>query len=405
MLFSVQAAPLIGVVTPLLALAFAAVGLRLYVRVVQLHNPGADDWLCVGAICFTLATYLANVVGATAGFGDPLPSMTPENRTLTLQVRFFVPRKSVLQTTLFNKPNSQTIWISPPLWGLSTSLIKLSILTSYQRIWTSRSFSILANTLMTLITIFALTLFLGGILSCIPIQLSWEPPSSATRNDDDDARCINIPMFMFATSILNTGFDLLLFAIPVPLIRNLQIAPRQRYALLAVFTVGAVVCIASVMRLVSIYELDPTTDPSTSGVRLGLWSGVESNLAITCACLPTLRPLLARLFPRLLGGLTNAGGGTPSWPVGGGGVGLSMRRWSHRVVRDGGVAFRMREMPSGECSCGCGRGKGGDDINNVEAGRIRVKSTICVDVDVDVEHRPAPAYTKNKYNRSYMDFE
>lgn len=31
------------------------------------------------------------------------------------------------------------------------------------------------------------------------------------------------------------------------------------------------------------------------------WAAVEINLAIVCACLTTLRPLVARLFPRLLG--------------------------------------------------------------------------------------------------------
>lgn len=33
---------------------------------------------------------------------------------------------------------------------------------------------------------------------------------------------------------------------------------------------------------------------------LAIWGSVEVNLAIICACLTTLKPLIARVFPRLL---------------------------------------------------------------------------------------------------------
>jgi hypothetical protein len=33
---------------------------------------------------------------------------------------------------------------------------------------------------------------------------------------------------------------------------------------------------------------------------LSIWSSIEVNLAIICACLTTLKPLIVRMFPRLL---------------------------------------------------------------------------------------------------------
>lgn len=47
---SKQAIPFVAAVTPFFAIAILAVGLRLHVRVGLLKNPGADDWLCLGAI-------------------------------------------------------------------------------------------------------------------------------------------------------------------------------------------------------------------------------------------------------------------------------------------------------------------------------------------------------------------
>ena len=60
------------------------------------------------------------------------------------------------------------------------------------------------------------------------------------------------------------------------------------------------------------------------------WGAVEVNLAIICACLTTLKPLLTRFFPKLLGSLssekTSQGGalshtGGRSGTIGGGGGG------------------------------------------------------------------------------------
>jgi hypothetical protein len=38
-----------------------------------------------------------------------------------------------------------------------------------------------------------------------------------------------------------------------------------------------------------------------TNVAAGYWSGIESNCSIVCASLPTLRPLVSRFIPKLLG--------------------------------------------------------------------------------------------------------
>jgi hypothetical protein len=38
-----------------------------------------------------------------------------------------------------------------------------------------------------------------------------------------------------------------------------------------------------------------------TNVAAGYWSGIESNCSIICASLPTLRPLVSRFVPKLLG--------------------------------------------------------------------------------------------------------
>jgi len=47
--------------------------------------------------------------------------------------------------------------------------------------------------------------------------------------------------------------------------------------------------------------MDFSSDPTYDLAILAYWGAVEVNLAIICACLATLKPLLHKLFPKLLG--------------------------------------------------------------------------------------------------------
>jgi hypothetical protein len=59
-------------------------------------------------------------------------------------------------------------------------------------------------------------------------------------------------------------------------------------------------CITSIIRLHSLYTVAHSTDYTWNNVGAATWSSVELNVGITCACLPTLKPLVNRFFPKLL---------------------------------------------------------------------------------------------------------
>lgn len=45
------------------------------------------------------------------------------------------------------------------------------------------------------------------------------------------------------------------------------------------------------------------------------WSTIEINLGLICTCLPTLRPMLVSIAPRVLGSVTGGSRGTPNKPA------------------------------------------------------------------------------------------
>ena len=62
------------------------------------------------------------------------------------------------------------------------------------------------------------------------------------------------------------------------------------------------VCITSILRLHALYASSVSRDITWDSATALIWSTVEVNVAIVCACLPTLKPIISLVFPRLLNG-------------------------------------------------------------------------------------------------------
>lgn len=117
----------------------------------------------------------------------------------------------------------------------------------------------------------------------------------------------------------------MIFCLPIPALVKLQIHWRAKVALLGVFSLGFFVCLVSLIRIVSITRMS-FEDVTYKFSVLAYWGAVEVNLAIICACLTTLKPLVARVWPKLLAstrGTTYRGGQTGAKQVSVGGSSFS----------------------------------------------------------------------------------
>lgn len=85
--------------------------------------------------------------------------------------------------------------------------------------------------------------------------------------------------------------------LPVPALRFLNIPISHRRALLAIFGLGGLVCLISIIRLGTLARIANSDDPTLHNPPAATLSAIEVNLGILCACLPALRPLLAHMMP------------------------------------------------------------------------------------------------------------
>lgn len=118
------------------------------------------------------------------------------------------------------------------------------------------------------------------------------------RHQSPIASANRLGRLWYTNASVNIVTDLLLAIIPVPGLWGLQIPKRQKIALLGILTIGWFVCIVSILRLYALNVFARHQDDTTYySAPTSYWSAIEANLAIVCASLPALKPLVVKIIP------------------------------------------------------------------------------------------------------------
>ncbi|KAJ5660568.1 hypothetical protein N7507_007019 [Penicillium longicatenatum] len=139
----------------------------------------------------------------------------------------------------------------------------------------------------------------------IPLQFTWVLSLSCTKIS---ILCLYLQIFpvtwvvgscgnqvtsFTATGVINLLTDVAVLLIPMPLLYRLQMPTYKKVALIAVFGLGIITCIVSIMRIAALSTMS-FTDITYSLPRANIFSGVEPCLAVVTASIPLMRPLLGR---------------------------------------------------------------------------------------------------------------
>ena len=73
-------------------------------------------------------------------------------------------------------------------------------------------------------------------------------------------------------------------AIVVPRVRELHIRRGQKIALFGIVSLGWLVVVASIVRVVRFSALLQSPDPAWASYDISIWTDVEVNVGIICAC-------------------------------------------------------------------------------------------------------------------------
>lgn len=189
---------------------------------------------------------------------------------------------------------------------------KTSILVFYLRLSknTQKILRLASWAVLVIVNVAGTILTLMNIFQCRPVDASWKPKVGAT--------CLPLLTEFICSAPVNIVTDLAILALPIPVITGMRLPPRQKTILVLTFAVGVFITIVDVVR---IYYLQraisnaPTSISNQPSALFGdtvdfswnaslslMWSAVEVNVGITCACVPTLKPLVTRILPAMLVG-------------------------------------------------------------------------------------------------------
>ncbi|WPH04643.1 Hypothetical protein R9X50_00753600 [Acrodontium crateriforme] len=191
---------------------------------------------------------------------------------------------------------TMSLWFWAFVWLYYTGLFftKLSILLQYLRIFPQDGFRRICFIVMALISVWSIWSVFSAIFMCRPVSHFWHSISL------NDPQCLPRLNTWYANSAVNIVTDFAIVILPLPMIKKLEVPPRQKMLLMAIFGVGFITCLFSILRLVFIYPIASSADMTWNSPLANIWSAVELNIGILCSCAPTLKGAVQKGFPKLI---------------------------------------------------------------------------------------------------------
>jgi fucose permease len=207
-----------------------------------------------------------------------------------------------LKAALYRSEYSFTVLYNPALM-----VTKSSILIFYLRLAKNSQFMLRVASYITL----ALSNIAGVVLTflnafqCRPARAAFTPELYG--------KCFSVVTLYLCSAPVNIITDIAILVLPLPVLTRIQLPRREKLILVFTFSLGI---FATVIDIIRIYYLQQAMDTQRSQKlqdKIGntsdfawtasmslMWSDVEVNVGIICACIPTLRPLCQRMLPAIL---------------------------------------------------------------------------------------------------------
>ncbi|POS83086.1 hypothetical protein EPUL_005601, partial [Erysiphe pulchra] len=138
----------------------------------------------------------------------------------------------------------------------------------------------------------AVYVVIGWIATQIAFFTACRPFSGYWESFSLNSQCTTLERYAIVQGCFNISSDILMLAIPLPLITKLNVPLKQKSVLLVIFSMGIFVIVAAL--LTKTFNLTNLFDPSYV-----MWYVREASVAVYVSNLPLIWPLLREWFPTL----------------------------------------------------------------------------------------------------------
>jgi hypothetical protein len=128
----------------------------------------------------------------------------------------------------------QYLFIGEILFAVTITIVKISILCFYRTIFSVPKFGLLTWTVGVVCLVWLLISLFITIFHCNPIQGAWDVSLRATGV----AKCLSMAAALFGLGIANVVNDILILALPIYMVQQLQMKTPKKISIIAIFLMG-----------------------------------------------------------------------------------------------------------------------------------------------------------------------
>ncbi|KAL8665200.1 MAG: hypothetical protein Q9202_002422 [Teloschistes flavicans] len=237
-----------------------AIVLRLLARRVQKVKLGADDFVIMIGAIFTIGNAIVYIFSAYNGAGRHYGAIP------------------------INQLNGywKSTYAGYQMYGVAITLIKISILLFYRRIFTNSQFRRRTEIVGALVIAWLFFNNLMAAFQCNPIRKAWLPLTPG--------KCMPPLNLIVGLQAGNTALDIIILALPVYAVSQLQMSLAKKISVLAIFLLGGLSVVIAVIRIGVVATADGKD--VTWFTSLDSWTAVEPAIEVLSVSLPAMGPFL-----------------------------------------------------------------------------------------------------------------
>ncbi|KAI1354449.1 integral membrane protein [Xylaria sp. FL0043] len=249
--------------------------MRMYTRAFIIKKIGWDDWTMIFCVILALIT----------------------NTLVTLMVHYGVGRHAIYLLEEQRVNAVKFIWLSVPFSPGSAAVGKISIALLLMRLMNrGRLRKAFLCALIVLLIIVNLLLIIVTFAQCRPVTFLWQRVGSNSHGT-----CWSPTVqqdYGYFQGAFSAFSDLILALFPITILWNLQLPMCSKLLIGVLMSLGVIATAAAAVKTVELKNL-ATPDFTWDAVPLVYWFLAENWIIVICACVPTIKPLIANNWDHL----------------------------------------------------------------------------------------------------------
>ncbi|KAF4818634.1 hypothetical protein CGCTS75_v011851 [Colletotrichum tropicale] len=208
-------------------------GMRMWARLVITKAIGLDDIMMAFGTLMTIALSITVMISVVRGIG---------------KARADIPAEAW-------EPMLLSFWVSRLLYAIAMVLVKVALLLFYLRLDDRLLMRWAVHSLTVVVIGMGVGHFVMSVIECSPPEVFWTSKGDRIIYMQQCMTQSKQQAFWDAAGIIVIITDICLWICPIPMIWNLQLPKRQKWAVSAVFALGIISVVAGCVRFYYVRQL------------------------------------------------------------------------------------------------------------------------------------------------------